>query len=170
VYASSWDVFSGGDWLWLKGANDDHLFFEVQSDAHPATATVFAWAPPGVAISLGTAKRDPTGFTLIGPAMRRGVLFAAADGDAGVRLAIGSDSTTAPTLLEPRGCLSLQAVQVLPEVAYVACFLIWMDPSIDYFRELFRLLVFCVRRVKTMSDFEMNATADQPDMRGLVTA
>ncbi len=48
--------------------------------------------------------------------------------------------------------------------------LIWMDPSIDYFRELFRLIVFCVRRVKTMSDFEMNATADQPDMRGLVTA
>jgi hypothetical protein len=48
--------------------------------------------------------------------------------------------------------------------------LIWMDPSIDYFRELYRVIVFCVRKVKTMSDFEMNATADQPDMRGLVTA
>jgi hypothetical protein len=48
--------------------------------------------------------------------------------------------------------------------------LIWMDPSIDYFRELYRVIVFCVRKVKTMSDFEMNATAAQPDMRGLVTA
>ncbi len=67
----------------------------------------------------------------------------------------------------------LQAVARLARtlnMSFKGLLLIWMDPSIDYFRELFRLIVFCVRRVKTMSDFEMNATADQPDMRGLVTA
>jgi hypothetical protein len=122
LYSVRWSEFSGGDWLTLAGANDDHVFLKRDRDSYPTTPSVYSWTPAAGAVSLGTAQRDPRGITLIGPAMRRGVLFATADGDAGLRLAIGNDTPNAPTLLEPRGCLQLQLVQVLPEVAYVACF------------------------------------------------